>query len=274
MSPGDVHDNEMSEPIDVDDVAAEALLAGSGQELDPALAAAVLAIRGLGAATPPSPSDELMQLVGTAPTRPRSGRRMWSWPAKVGAAAVVVIAATGGLATAHALPAPMQDAISRLGIGRPAHSHPSESDAPSLGRGAGPAAVGRSYTAPGGGSAVVGVPTTAALGSRTPTPPGAVPATAAGGNPNSCAVRAEHVAVAPGSSPTKTCSTAVPASIPSTEPDSTTTTSTPPDTTASPNGGTNAGGNEKSNAGGNGAGNAGGNGKSNAGGNHTTKTAP
>jgi hypothetical protein len=268
MSPGDVHGDEMNEPTDVDEAAADALLAGSGQELDPALAAAVLAIRGLGTSAPPPPSDDLMQLMGTAPKRPNAPRRTRRWQAKIGAAAAVVIGATGGLATAHALPAPMQDAISRLGIGRPAHSHPSGSNAPTPNRAAGPAALGPSSTEKGIGSAVVGAPTTTAPGSRPATRPGAVPSTAAGSAPNSCAARAKHGAVLSGVSATQTCSPPVPAPTPLTAPKTTTSTSTPTTSTiASPNGGSNAGGNGKSNAGGNGKSNAGGNGKSNAGGN-------
>jgi hypothetical protein len=256
MSLGDVHNREMNEPTDVDDATADAFLLGSGRDLDPALALAVLAIRDFANCTP-SPNDALVQLMRPAPRRRRPRLRTRRWRAKIGTAVAVAIAATGGLATAHALPAPAQDAISRLGIGRPAHAHPPDSDVSASHGGSAQDAPDRSRTGDRSGSGVVGVPRTTVMSARPGASLGAVPATVVGDNPSSCAARAPRVAITVGSSPTKTCSTVGPAP-------------TPPHTAASPNGGTNAGGNGTSHAGGNATSHAGGNGTSSAGGKLTT----
>lgn len=49
--------------------------------------------------------------------------------AKVGVAIAAMFAATSGLAVANALPAPVQDVTSHLGIGAPAHHHDTASTA-------------------------------------------------------------------------------------------------------------------------------------------------
>jgi hypothetical protein len=57
----------------------------------------------------------------------RFERMRASMLAKIGAATAALLAATGGLGIAHALPGPVQDAVSHLGIGSSSHRSP---DAP------------------------------------------------------------------------------------------------------------------------------------------------
>ena len=127
MSKRGVHTHEMGLP-DFDDRAVEALLAGHGQAVDPALAAVLGEVHTSLASAPPVVGAELSALLaGTIPASSASsriGRTLGHVRSaiigKVGAAAVLV-AATGGLAVAHTLPAPLQDAFSHIGIGAPAH---------------------------------------------------------------------------------------------------------------------------------------------------------
>ena len=127
MSDDDVHPDEMNAPHDFDDAAAEALISGHGQAIDPQLAGLVGDMRVAYTSQPPALGAELSALITTpAPAHttsaPRRFERMRSSViAKIGAATATLIAATGGLAVAHALPAPVQDAVSQLGIGTSAH---------------------------------------------------------------------------------------------------------------------------------------------------------
>ncbi len=129
MSGGDVHPDEMHTPDDFDDAATHALITGSGREIDPQLADVVADMRMAYVSMPPVVGAELSALMsGTvpapAPASPparRSERMRSSMIAKVGAATAALFAATGGLAVAHALPAPVQDAVSHVGVGSPAH---------------------------------------------------------------------------------------------------------------------------------------------------------
>jgi len=127
MSAGDVYPNEMNEPHDFDDAAAEALLAGQ-RGVSPQLADFVGDVRVAYTSTP-AVGAEIAALMGARPPVPapssatrRSERMRSTMLAKIGAATAVVVAATGGLAAAHALPAPVQEAVSHLGIGTPLHS--------------------------------------------------------------------------------------------------------------------------------------------------------
>jgi uncharacterized membrane protein YgcG len=127
MSPDDVHGNEMDEPHDFDDDAADALIRGTGDEVDPRVAEIVGDMRAAYASTPPAVGAALAAMIGTPePVVTLSARRFErmrsSIIAKVGAATAVVVAATGGLAVAGALPAPVQDAVSHIGVGGPAPS--------------------------------------------------------------------------------------------------------------------------------------------------------
>jgi hypothetical protein len=129
MSGDDVHPDEMHTPDDFDDAATHALFAGSGREIDPQLADVVADMRMAYVSKPPVVGAELSALMSgsvpaPAPASPparRSERMRSSIIAKVGAATAALFAATGGLAVAHALPAPVQDAVSHVGVGSPAH---------------------------------------------------------------------------------------------------------------------------------------------------------
>jgi hypothetical protein len=138
MSDDDVHGFEMDAPHPLDDEATEALLRGSGRDVDPSLADLVGDLRVAFTSSPPTPGAALAAFLTTgsetpATTSRRSERMLSSLLAKVGAATAAVFAATGGLAMASALPAPIQDAVSHLGVGAPAHhghsSHSSGADA-------------------------------------------------------------------------------------------------------------------------------------------------
>jgi hypothetical protein len=122
----DVHGNEMDGPHDFDDNTAEAFIAGLGREVDPHLADAVGDMRVAYASSPPVVGAELAALIGATepaplPSARRFERMRASMLAKIGAATAAVVAATGGLAVAGALPAPVQDAISHVGVGNGAH---------------------------------------------------------------------------------------------------------------------------------------------------------
>jgi len=126
MSPDGVHRNEMDGPHDFDDAAAEALIRGAGADIDRRVAETLFEMRAAYVSTPPAVGGTLAALIGAGPpVAPRAAgkfeRARSSLLAKVGVAAAAVVAATGGLAVAGALPAPVQDAVSHLGVGSPAH---------------------------------------------------------------------------------------------------------------------------------------------------------
>jgi hypothetical protein len=128
MSADDVSPNEMHTPDDFDDAAAEALLSGQGREVDARLADLVGDMRVAYTSIPPALGAELSALIDSAAPAPaivsahsrRFERMRSSKIAKVGVAFAAMFAATSGLAVANALPAPVQDAASHLGIGAPA----------------------------------------------------------------------------------------------------------------------------------------------------------
>jgi len=129
MSGGDVHGDEMNEPHDFDDAAADALLGGGGREIDPDLADLIGDVRVAYTSTPPVVGAPLAALMGTSlpaadqPSR-RFERMRTSLLAKCGAAFAVAMAATSGLAVAGALPPPVQNAMSHLGVGESSqHQH-------------------------------------------------------------------------------------------------------------------------------------------------------
>jgi hypothetical protein len=127
MSEDDVYPGEMDTPHEFDDQAADALLSGSGRGTDPQLDDLFDDMRVAYTSQPPAVGAELAavlaeaEVTADAPPARRFERMRSSIVAKAGAAAAAVIAATGGLAVAHALPASMQDAASDVGIGAPAH---------------------------------------------------------------------------------------------------------------------------------------------------------
>jgi hypothetical protein len=132
MSDRGVYPNEMNEPQDLDPSAMEALLSGGGRDVSPRLADLIGDMRVAYASILPTASAELSAFMGTSAPAPASGlvprrfeKMRSSTLAKIGAATAALIAATGGLAVAHALPGPVQDAVSHLGIGASSH-HKSE----------------------------------------------------------------------------------------------------------------------------------------------------
>ena len=128
MSPDDVDGYEMDGPHDFDDEAAESLLGGAGRDADPGLVDLIGDMRVAYTSTPPAVGAALAALIGLSepvalsPTR-RFQQMRASMMAKIGAAAAVIVAATGGLAAAGALPAPVQDAMSHIGVGGSAPTH-------------------------------------------------------------------------------------------------------------------------------------------------------
>jgi hypothetical protein len=128
MSKGAVYRNEMNAPDDFDDAVTEALLAGHGHEHDPGLADVLADLRVAYTQSAPAVGALLSAfLARSAPAVPAPPpRHSWferlrsSMVAKIGAATTAAVAATGGLAVANALPAPLQDTMSHLGIGAPA----------------------------------------------------------------------------------------------------------------------------------------------------------
>src|SRR5690606_357112 len=103
-------------PHDFDDDATEALLGGSGRDLDPELADLLADVRVAYASNPPVVGAELAALMGTTPPAAglahRRSHMRSRLAAKFAAATVAVVAATSGLAIAGALPAPVQDVLS------------------------------------------------------------------------------------------------------------------------------------------------------------------
>jgi hypothetical protein len=134
MNGDGVYPGEMDDPHDLDDATADALLSGDLRSASPQLADFVGDVR-IAYTSTPAASAEIAALMGASPPVPppsfisrRFERMRSSMLAKIGAGAAVVVAATGGLAAAHALPASVQDAVSHLAIGT---SHES-SGAPSV----------------------------------------------------------------------------------------------------------------------------------------------
>jgi hypothetical protein len=122
MSGDDVHGSEMDAPDEFDDAIAETFLAGGGRGIDPRLSDALHDMR-TAYSSPLAVGAELSafmsspRAVSDQPASPRRYARMRSSIiAKIGVAAAAVVAATGGLAAANALPAPIQHAASHLGI--------------------------------------------------------------------------------------------------------------------------------------------------------------
>ena len=130
MSSDGVIPDEMDDPVAADDAITEALCSGSGQSVDPELARVLDAVRAAYTTVPTRVGQELADLmaasaaVNTGATASALGRcsrrRRGSIVARFAVAVAVLVSATGSLAVAHALPAPMQNAVSQLGIGRPA----------------------------------------------------------------------------------------------------------------------------------------------------------
>jgi hypothetical protein len=114
--------NKMDRPDGFDDASTEALLTGAGHDVDLHLAALLGDIRVVYTSRAPSVGADLGAFIGisaglaTASSSPRWAHTR-SVIAKIGAAVAALVAATSGLAVAGALPAPVQDALSHIGIG-------------------------------------------------------------------------------------------------------------------------------------------------------------
>jgi hypothetical protein len=131
MSGDDVYGSEMNEPYELDDAAAEATISGRGHAGDPALADLLGDVRVAFTSQSLSMNEQLASFIGSdAPTPVPSRRfsRMRSLiAAKIAVASAAVVVATGGLAVANALPAPVQHAVSGavspLGVNLPTGHH-------------------------------------------------------------------------------------------------------------------------------------------------------
>jgi hypothetical protein len=116
----------MNEPPNLEPSAMDALLSEADPAVAPRLADLFEAMRTEYASVPPTAGPELSALmrVGrstreSARIRRRFEQKRASMLAKIGGAVAVLVAATGGLAAAQALPGPLQDAISHLGLPAP-----------------------------------------------------------------------------------------------------------------------------------------------------------
>jgi len=126
MSDGDVDPGEMDTPHDFDDAASEALLGGTARAAEPELSRLMDDVRTAFASHPPVVGTELSALMAGTPAAPTHSARRFermrsSIIAKIAAGAAAAMAATGGLAVAGALPAPVQHALSNVGIGQDSH---------------------------------------------------------------------------------------------------------------------------------------------------------
>jgi hypothetical protein len=129
MTRRDVYEDDMSDPFDRDAIA-ERMLTGTGQQVDPALAEFLAIVRSIHQAAAPAPNSDLEAFIAPAytaaapfPTPARRHGRRIIRVARLSAIGTAFFAATGSLAMAHALPAPVQDLASHLGVGRPARPH-------------------------------------------------------------------------------------------------------------------------------------------------------
>jgi hypothetical protein len=127
MSGDDVHRNEMEIPFDFSNEAAEALLSGRGAGVDPSVAGLLDELRSTYRPSEPPVGHELSTFF-QEPAVSGFGRSRVGFAAKVGAAVAAVLAATGGLAVAGALPGPVQNALSHVaadfGVHVPGDDHP------------------------------------------------------------------------------------------------------------------------------------------------------
>ena len=119
MTGDDVHRNDMDGTFEFAEDAAEALLAGRGAGIDPALSELVGEIRTHFSTATPAVGLELSTFLREEPQRYVRSRARFG--AKVAAAVAACLAATSGLAVAGALPGPVQHALSRAAGGLGVH---------------------------------------------------------------------------------------------------------------------------------------------------------
>jgi len=135
MSGAGVPPNKMDGPYELDDASIEALLAGDGYAVDPLLADVLGDLRVASTARMPRVGADLAALLGApasnasnataTPSLCSTQARIRSRLAKIGAAAAAaIVAATGGLAVAGALPPPIQNALSHVGLPSPSAGPP------------------------------------------------------------------------------------------------------------------------------------------------------
>ena len=130
MTSGDVDGSEMDATNNMDDATAEALISGIGRDADPVLADLLGDVRVAYRSQTPAMGAALASFVVGQTSQPPAKRRIPKMrsllTAKVAAVAASILAGTGGLAVAGALPAPVQSvmsgAASHVGLNLPAHA--------------------------------------------------------------------------------------------------------------------------------------------------------
>ena len=131
MSADDVDGSEMNGNHEIDDAAAEALLAGLDRHADPVLSDLLGDVRTTYVSHAPVMGAALASFVAGAPSpQPPARRRITKMRSllttKLAVAVASVVAGSGGLAVAGALPAPVQStvssAVSHVGLNLPGHA--------------------------------------------------------------------------------------------------------------------------------------------------------
>jgi hypothetical protein len=132
MTSGDVDGDEMDGMNDMDDATAEALISGLGSDADPVLSDLLGDVRVAYRSQTPAMSEALASFVAgqtsPLPAKRRIPKMRSLLTAKVAAVAASILAGTGGLAVAGALPGPVQSvmshAASHVGLNLPAQASP------------------------------------------------------------------------------------------------------------------------------------------------------
>lgn len=133
MSADDVDGSEMNGNHEIDDATAEALIAGLDRDADPVLSDLLGDVRTAYSASAPVMSAALASFIAGAPSpQPPARRRITRMRSllttKLAVAVASVVAGSGGLAVAGALPAPVQSTVSsaasHVGLNLPGHASP------------------------------------------------------------------------------------------------------------------------------------------------------
>jgi hypothetical protein len=132
MSTGDVDGSEMDENHDMADATTEALISGLGRDADPVLCDLLGDVRTAYRSQAPVMSEALATFIAITPSPSPANRRTSRMrsllTAKLAAIVATLLAGTGGLAVAGALPAPVQTAVSHaashVGLNLPGHASP------------------------------------------------------------------------------------------------------------------------------------------------------
>jgi hypothetical protein len=133
MSADDVDGSEMNGNHEIEDVTAEALIAGLDRDADPVLSDLLGDVRTAYSAPAPVMGAALASFIAGAPfPQPPARRRITKMRSllttKLAVAVASVVAGSGGLAVAGALPAPVQSTVStaasHVGLNLPGHASP------------------------------------------------------------------------------------------------------------------------------------------------------